>query len=71
MFVLTFVACESGFYGKDCRHRCSVNCSVAHYCDRFTGQCIGGCKPGWTGFMCDQGKHVLMMFYVFSKHILP
>lgn len=71
MIVCTFVACDLGYYGNNCRHRCSVNCSKAYDCDKFTGQCIGGCKPGWTGFMCDQGKKVLMMLYVFSQRILP
>lgn len=23
----------------------------------FTGQCKGGCKPGWTGNNCDQGNY--------------
>lgn len=69
MFVWTILGCCSGYYGKDCNHRCSINCNT-YNCDRFTGQCFGGCKPGWTGFMCDQGKHVLMMFYVLLKRIL-
>lgn len=56
MFVCIFVACDSGYYGKDCRHGCSVNCNIAYDCDKSTGQCIGGCKSGWTGTVCDQGK---------------
>lgn len=58
MFVFIIVACGSGLYGEDCMHQCSPNCNEGNTCDRFTGQCIGGCKPGWTGTMCDQGKYV-------------
>lgn len=49
--------CPSGQYGKNCLDTCSENCIVASKCDRFTGQCEGGCKQGWTGTTCDQGKY--------------
>lgn len=62
MFVWTILGCGFGYYGKDCIHRCSVKCNVTHYCNKSTGQCIGGCKPGWTGFMCDQGKYIYICF---------
>lgn len=45
--------CPPGYYGNDCRYKCSLNCNVNSTCDKSTGQCIGGCKPGWTGIMCD------------------
>lgn len=49
------LGCPSGYYGKNCSyHQCSKNCKVVNDCDRFTGQCDGGCKPGWTGITCDQ-----------------
>lgn len=55
-----FVAeCQSGYYGRNCRHRCSENCIVTSQCDRFTGQCDGGCKPGWTENTCNQCKFIL------------
>lgn len=25
-------------------------------CNRSTGQCELGCKAGWTGILCNQGK---------------
>lgn len=58
MFVFIIVACGSGLYGEDCMYQCSPNCNEGNACDRFTGQCIGGCKSGWKGIMCDQGKYV-------------
>nr|XP_034321168.1 multiple epidermal growth factor-like domains protein 10 isoform X2 [Crassostrea gigas] len=46
--------CQSGYYGRNCSHRCSENCIVTSQCDRFTGRCDGGCKPGWAGNTCNQ-----------------
>ncbi|XP_078327578.1 uncharacterized protein LOC111116527 isoform X3 [Crassostrea virginica] len=46
--------CDPGFYGKHCIHSCSENCYVNGSCDRFYGECEGGCKPGWTGITCKQ-----------------
>lgn len=36
---------------------CSENCIETGRCDRFTGQCEGGCKSGWTGTTCANGKY--------------
>ena len=49
--------CDPGFYGKHCIHNCSENCNVAGSCDRFFGECEGGCKPGWTGITCKQSVY--------------
>lgn len=46
--------CPAGYYGNDCRYHCSLNCDVTSICDKSSGQCEGGCKPGWTGATCDQ-----------------
>nr|XP_034322514.1 multiple epidermal growth factor-like domains protein 10 [Crassostrea gigas] len=46
--------CPSGLYGKNCNQQCSSNCFVTNNCNRFTGQCDKGCKPGWIGSTCDQ-----------------
>lgn len=70
MSVWYIVACEPGYYGKDCNHRCSVNCSVEYNCDKSTGQCIGGCRPGLTGTVCDNGKKCVDDVYIFPKRIL-
>lgn len=51
-----FVVCVSGNYGKNCSDQCSLNCDVIRNCDRVTGECDKGCKPGWIGNTCDQGK---------------
>nr|XP_022311254.1 uncharacterized protein LOC111116548 [Crassostrea virginica] len=46
--------CHEGYYGKNCVKKCSENCYVTRRCNRFTGQCEGGCKAGWTGNTCSQ-----------------
>ncbi|XP_052678194.1 multiple epidermal growth factor-like domains protein 10 [Crassostrea angulata] len=46
--------CPSGTYDINCKETCSVNCNIPQSCDRTTGECIGGCQPGWKGFHCDQ-----------------
>lgn len=52
------LGCPSWYNGKNCsNHQCSINCKVTKDCDMFTGQCKGGCKPGWTGNNCDQGNY--------------
>ena len=52
--ILYLLECPPGFYGNDCLYNCSQNCNVTRRCDRFTGKCEGGCKPGWTGATCYQ-----------------
>lgn len=49
-----FVACKTGFYGKDCSNNCSENCFETTSCDRFTGKCDKGCKSGWQGLKCKE-----------------
>lgn len=48
------VECSSGTYGINCRETCSTNCNTPQSCNRTTGECIGGCQPGWKGLHCDQ-----------------
>ncbi|CAL1544215.1 unnamed protein product, partial [Lymnaea stagnalis] len=44
--------CDPGFYGADCKSKCSRNCSSAgHICDVINGSCFG-CNPGVYGDKC-------------------
>lgn len=52
---ITIVECIKVYFGKNCSHQCSVNCYMVYSCDRYTGQCEEGCKPGWTGDTCTLG----------------
>lgn len=58
-YIFERVVCESGYYGQNCINQCSINCNVFKSCDMVIGKCYFGCKPGWSGNTCDQGKHTL------------
>ncbi|XP_062610487.1 uncharacterized protein LOC134272254 [Saccostrea cucullata] len=44
--------CKYGFYGVYCENECSENCKQTN-CNRY-GICINGCKPNWTGGICNK-----------------
>ncbi|XP_061170743.1 tyrosine-protein phosphatase 2-like [Saccostrea echinata] len=50
------MVCDPGYYGRNCVQECSVNCGGTRQCDRLTGECEGGCRPGWKGMQCDQSS---------------
>lgn len=39
-------------------------------CDRVTGNCDKGCKAGWSGIHCDQGKFNLLSMHDFDFEII-
>lgn len=45
--------CSTGYFGIDCSRQCSKNCIETNKCDRLSGQCDNGCKPGWKGGTCN------------------
>ncbi|XP_048252744.1 uncharacterized protein LOC125380980 isoform X2 [Haliotis rufescens] len=49
--VLIFV-CSDGWFGDDCEQEC--NClNSTEICDKITGACSSGCRPGFTGTDCQ------------------
>ena len=56
--ISVYVECYAGSYGIDCEKRCSRNCAGSYQssCDHVTGACDYGCKPGFTGPVCDDGE---------------
>jgi hypothetical protein len=56
-----FVACPVGFYGNNCVERCNTNCGLPGVCNKTSGQCEGGCQPGWRGILCDTSKCRIML----------
>lgn len=48
--------CEDGTYGYDCTNNCSGHCLKDSPCNKQTGHCSGGCKPGYTNSNCNKGK---------------
>lgn len=57
--ITIFQECMMGYYGKNCSNKCSAFCNITGRCDKITGHCDGGCKPGWTGKSCDQKKSII------------
>ena len=53
---LSFLECSIGQYGYNCAEKCSSTCADSGSCDKITGRCVGGCRAGWSGDMCDIGK---------------
>lgn len=49
--------CPFGKYGLSCKHNCSAACKSAYNCNITTGECVGGCQPGWEGLKCDQSRN--------------
>lgn len=67
---MIFVECYFGYYGTNCRNQCSINCDMIGSCDRVTGNCDKGCKAGWSGIHCDQGKFNLLSMHDFDFEII-
>lgn len=70
VFFLSLTACLPGWYGQNCTNKCHQNCLS---CNRFNGDCTFGCKPGWKGINCENGKDMLIYFFIhiLNKQISP
>lgn len=53
LFFFVILACSVGYFGQDCTGKCKSSCKG---CNHITGVCDSGCKPGWIGDYCEQGK---------------
>ena len=41
-----------------------MTCGNPGICDRITGHCSGGCRAGWTGLLCDEGKSLVIYMFI-------
>ena len=55
-FVESFIECDAGKFGVECKSNCSSNCKHKT-CNHVNGRCSYGCYPGYRGNKCDKGKH--------------
>ncbi|XP_078328156.1 uncharacterized protein LOC144623567 [Crassostrea virginica] len=46
--------CDDGTYGNNCVHNCSGDCLNGSSCNKQTGYCDMGCKPGYTNALCKE-----------------
>lgn len=61
--------CEDGTYGYDCTNNCSGHCLNVSTCNKQTGHCDKGCKPGYTNGDCNKGNITDQCLYAFDKFI--
>lgn len=47
--------CKDGTYGYKCVNNCSGHCMNNSLCNKQTGRCDGGCRPGYTNIHCMDG----------------
>lgn len=50
------LGCLSGYFGLNCRERCSGQCINKKPCDNINGVCLNGCRDGYTGTHCNKCK---------------
>lgn len=50
-YFILIVACEKGFFGRNCSFVCSPNCETCRNTDGFCS-----CKAGWMQPYCSTGK---------------
>jgi hypothetical protein len=62
-------ACRSGWFGAECRETCSTTCKNSA-CTHTNGSCIGGCKAGYQGNMCERRKSLKLLCYIISQFLL-
>lgn len=65
-----FLECPTGTFGLDCGYNCSGHCIDDIPCDKTTGRCDSGCKPGYTGELCDTGLINCKIDKMISKQVV-
>lgn len=55
MKVFLVEECPPGTFGGVCEHNCTGHCLHDVTCNRTTGSCDQGCKPGYIGKLCEKG----------------
>ena len=58
------VACKDGTVGHGCINNCSGECADDSPCNKQTGHCNRGCKPGYTNVFCNQSTLSFFMIYL-------
>lgn len=64
------LGCISGYFGLNCRERCSGQCINNEQCDNMDGVCPNGCLDGYIGTHCNNCKITYITFQKFKGAIL-
>lgn len=57
------VACKDGTFGHGCINNCSGECAADSPCNKQTGHCNNGCKPGYTNDFCNKSTLSFVKVY--------
>ena len=60
---LSVTECDDSFYGINCLEKCGQCRDTSPVCNKATGSCSDGCKPGYKPLTCKDG----MLNYVYTK----
>lgn len=52
LFKLSEIVCSSGYFGMDCKKKCSGHCMNNEPCHHVSGMCTSGCQDGYIGEHC-------------------
>lgn len=55
--IYIYIDCNDGTFGYNCTNNCSSHCLNDSSCNKQTGQCDRGCKPGYTFDNCSKGMY--------------
>lgn len=58
----TLTECVDGTFGFNCVNNCSGYCSNDSLCNKQTGHCDRGCKPGYSNSDCGKSKFFTYFF---------
>lgn len=66
VMMVFYLECDENFFGINCKEQCYTNCVG---CNKKTGVCDTGCKPGWKGMSCQESKIYYGFIYTKLKMI--
>ena len=55
--ILYTLGCPPGHFGEKCNYNCGA-CLNGEPCHHVTGVCTSGCKDGWLGKHCREGRSI-------------
>lgn len=69
LLFFSLLECRPGSYGSNCSSSCSLYCKEKA-CDRYSGECLYGCTPGYQKPYCVMRKIYLNLSLYFCVKVL-
>lgn len=67
LFLTALKECGDGTYGYNCINNCSGHCLGDYHCNKETGRCDVGCKPGYTTDNCSKSNCIIIYTFLFNS----